>query len=121
VRIANVSGRLTLVSEEGGIDVEKASAGRFGPDPQAVFGQWKAFRRWADDAASRGAAPIDSGELGAPAPRPTLLPGDLIFSGTPAGIGAIRQPPEFLRPGQVLSSYLEGVGTMANRMIAPPT
>jgi 2,4-didehydro-3-deoxy-L-rhamnonate hydrolase len=49
-----------------------------------------------------------------------LLPGDLIFTGTPAGIGAIRQPPEFLRPGQVLSSYLEGVGTMANRMIAPP-
>jgi 2,4-diketo-3-deoxy-L-fuconate hydrolase len=280
VRIANVSGRLTLVSEEGGIDVETASAGRFGPDPEAVFGQWKAFRRWADDAPSRGAAPIDSGELGAPAPRPTqvfaigmnyrdhaaeaglavptspatftkfptcltapfadvvlpsevvdwevelvvvigvrahhvspshawdhvagvtvgqdlservvqmsgggqfslgksfpgfgptgpwlvtsdeladpddlelgcrvdghevqksrtsqmvfgvpeliarlsavlpLLPGDLIFSGTPAGIGAIRQPPEFLRPGQVLSSYLEGVGTMANRMIAPPT
>lgn len=65
MRIANVSGRLTLVSEEGGIDVEKASAGRFGPDPQAVFRQWKAFRRWADDAPSRGAAPIDSGELGA--------------------------------------------------------
>jgi 2,4-diketo-3-deoxy-L-fuconate hydrolase len=50
-----------------------------------------------------------------------LLPGDLIFTGTPAGIGATRQPPRFLHPGQVLSSYLEGVGTMANRLVAPPT
>jgi 2,4-didehydro-3-deoxy-L-rhamnonate hydrolase len=49
-----------------------------------------------------------------------LLPGDLIFTGTPAGIGATRQPPQFLRPGQVLTSYLEGVGTIANRLIAPP-
>jgi 2-keto-4-pentenoate hydratase/2-oxohepta-3-ene-1,7-dioic acid hydratase in catechol pathway len=49
-----------------------------------------------------------------------LLAGDLIFTGTPAGIGATRQPAQFLRPGQVLSSYLEGVGTMANRLVAPP-
>jgi 2-keto-4-pentenoate hydratase/2-oxohepta-3-ene-1,7-dioic acid hydratase in catechol pathway len=49
-----------------------------------------------------------------------LLPGDLIFTGTPAGIGATRQPPQFLRPGQVLSSYLEGVGTISSRLIAAP-
>jgi 2-keto-4-pentenoate hydratase/2-oxohepta-3-ene-1,7-dioic acid hydratase in catechol pathway len=49
-----------------------------------------------------------------------LLAGDLIFTGTPAGIGATRQPPQFLRPGQVLSSYLEGVGTMTSRLVAPP-
>jgi 2,4-didehydro-3-deoxy-L-rhamnonate hydrolase len=49
-----------------------------------------------------------------------LLPGDLIFTGTPAGIGATRQPPQFLRPGQVLTSYIEGVGTMANRLISSP-
>jgi 2-keto-4-pentenoate hydratase/2-oxohepta-3-ene-1,7-dioic acid hydratase in catechol pathway len=280
VRIANVSGRLTLVRDEGGIDVETASAGCFGPDPQAVYRQWKAFRGWADGASSRGAALIDTNELGAPAPRPAqvfaigmnyrdhaaeaglavpdspatftkfptcltapfadvtlpsgavdwevelvvvigvrahhvspsgawdhvagvtvgqdlservvqfssggqfslgksfpgfgptgpwlvtpdeladpddlelgcsvdghevqksrtsqmvfgvpelvarlsavlpLLAGDLIFTGTPAGIGATRQPPQFLRPGQVLSSYLEGVGTMASRLVSPPT
>jgi 2,4-didehydro-3-deoxy-L-rhamnonate hydrolase len=280
VRIANVSGRLTLVGEEGGIDVETASAGRFGADPQSVYGQWKVFRAWADDAPSIGATPIDKSELGPPAPRPTqvfaigmnyrdhiaeiglptpaspatftkfptcltapfadvvlpseavdwevelvvvigvrahhvspsdawdhvagvtvgqdlservvqmssggqfslgksfpgfgptgpwlvtpdeladpddlelgchidgcevqksrtsqmifgvpeliaqlsavlpLLSGDLIFTGTPAGIGATRQPPQFLRPGQILTSYLEGVGTMANRLVAPPT
>jgi 2-keto-4-pentenoate hydratase/2-oxohepta-3-ene-1,7-dioic acid hydratase in catechol pathway len=49
-----------------------------------------------------------------------LLPGDLIFTGTPAGIGATRRPPQFLRPGQVLTSYIEDVGTIASRLIAPP-
>ena len=278
MKIANVSGRLTLVRDEGAIDVEAASGGVFGPDPHAVYQQWKAFRDWADDAPSQGGARIDASELGPPAPRPTqvlaigmnyrdhaaetglalpaspatftkfptclaapfadvvlpseavdwevelvvvigvrayhvspsdawdhvagvtvgqdlservvqmssggqfslgksfpgfgptgpwlvtpdeldhpddlelgcsvdgdevqkgrtsqmvfgvpelvarlsavlpLLPGDLIFTGTPAGIGAMRQPPQFLRPGQVLTSYIEGVGSMANRLIAP--
>jgi 2,4-diketo-3-deoxy-L-fuconate hydrolase len=280
VRIANLSGRLTLISDDSGIDVETASAGRFGADPQAVYAQWETFRAWAREAPSRNAAPIDKNQLGAPAPRPTqvfaiglnyrdhvaetgraaptspatftkfptcltgpyadvvlpsevvdwevelvvvigirahhvgasdawdhvagvtvgqdlservvqmsaggqfslgksfpgdgptgpwlvtpdeltdpddlelgcrvdenevqksrtsqmifgvpeliarlsavlpLLAGDLIFTGTPAGVGAARQPPQFLRPGQVVSSYIEGVGTMANRLIAPPT
>jgi 2,4-didehydro-3-deoxy-L-rhamnonate hydrolase len=279
MRIANVSGRLSLVGDEGAIDVERASAGRFGPDPQAIYGQWKAFRAWADHAPSGPATAIDNTELGPPAPGPAqvfaigmnyrdhaaetglalpaspatftkfptcvtapfaavvlpseyvdwevelvvvvgvrayqvsqaiawdhvagvtvgqdlservvqmssggqfslgksfpgfgptgpwlvtpdelgdpddlelgcsvdlckvqksrtsqlvfgvpeliarlsavlpLLPGDLIFTGTPAGIGATRQPPQFLRPGQVLTSYIEGVGTLANRLIAPP-
>jgi hypothetical protein len=48
MKIANVAGRLTLVGADGGIDVETASAGRFGPDPQAVYGQWSAFREWAE-------------------------------------------------------------------------
>ena len=279
MRIANVSGRLALVTDEGGIDVETASAGRFGPDPQATYGRWQAFCAWADHAPSGPATAIDNNELGPPAPRPAqvfaigmnyrdhaaeaglevpgspatftkfptcmtapfaavilpseyvdwevelvvvigvrayqvsqasgwdhvagvtvgqdlservvqfasggqfslgksfpgfgptgpwlvtpdelgdpddlelgcsvdgcevqksrtsqlvfsvpeliaqlsavlpLLPGDLIFTGTPAGIGATRRPPQFLRPGQVLTSYIEGVGTMANRLIASP-
>jgi 2-keto-4-pentenoate hydratase/2-oxohepta-3-ene-1,7-dioic acid hydratase in catechol pathway len=39
-----------------------------------------------------------------------LLPGDLIFTGTPAGVGNRRTPPQFLRAGQTLTSRLEGVG-----------
>lgn len=49
-----------------------------------------------------------------------LLPGDLLFTGTPAGVGIGRNPPRFLRPGQVLESWVEGVGTIRNRMVAPP-
>jgi 2,4-didehydro-3-deoxy-L-rhamnonate hydrolase len=44
-----------------------------------------------------------------------LLPGDVIFTGTPAGVGATRQPPLFLAPGQVLESWIEGIGTIRNR------
>jgi 2-keto-4-pentenoate hydratase/2-oxohepta-3-ene-1,7-dioic acid hydratase in catechol pathway len=46
-----------------------------------------------------------------------LLPGDVIFTGTPAGIGATRQPPRYLAPGQVLESWIEGIGTIRNRCV----
>jgi 2-keto-4-pentenoate hydratase/2-oxohepta-3-ene-1,7-dioic acid hydratase in catechol pathway len=39
-----------------------------------------------------------------------LLPGDLIFTGTPEGVGNRRNPQRFLQPGEVLVSRLEGVG-----------
>ena len=46
-----------------------------------------------------------------------LLPGDVVFTGTPAGIGATRQPPRFLRPGDVLESHIEGIGTIRSRCV----
>src|SRR5690606_17766479 len=45
-----------------------------------------------------------------------LLPGDVIFTGTPAGVGWGHEPPRFLRPGQVLESTIEGIGTMRNEI-----
>jgi 2,4-didehydro-3-deoxy-L-rhamnonate hydrolase len=47
-----------------------------------------------------------------------LLPGDLIFSGTPAGVGMARQPPRSLQPGQILESWVEGIGTIRNRCVS---
>jgi 2,4-didehydro-3-deoxy-L-rhamnonate hydrolase len=44
-----------------------------------------------------------------------LLPGDIIFTGTPAGVGFARDPSRFLEPGQVLESWIEGIGTLRNR------
>ena len=46
-----------------------------------------------------------------------LLAGDVIFTGTPAGVGIARQPPTFLRSGQVVESWVEGVGTIRNRCV----
>jgi 2-keto-4-pentenoate hydratase/2-oxohepta-3-ene-1,7-dioic acid hydratase in catechol pathway len=46
-----------------------------------------------------------------------LLPGDVIFTGTPAGVGFTRQPPRALRPGQVLETWIQGIGTMRNRCV----
>lgn len=46
-----------------------------------------------------------------------LLPGDVIFTGTPSGIGFVRQPPRLLQPGQVLETWVEGIGTIRNRCV----
>lgn len=280
MRIANVRGRLTLLTDGGGVDVEKASKGRFSADPQAVFAQWATFQAWTASAGSEWAAPVAEADLGSPAPQPTqvfgiglnyrdhaaesglplptspatftkfptcitgpfadvelpsacvdwevelvvvigprayrvaaadawnhvagltvgqdvserivqwaaggqfslgksfpgfgpmgpclvtpdtlknrddlelgcsingeqvqksrtsdmvfsvpriiaelsailpLVPGDVIFTGTPAGIGATRKPPRFLQPGEILSSYVEGIGTLRNRFIVATT
>jgi 2,4-didehydro-3-deoxy-L-rhamnonate hydrolase len=48
-----------------------------------------------------------------------LLPGDVIFTGTPAGVGFTRQPARFLQPGETVESWVEGVGTIRNRFVAP--
>lgn len=42
----------------------------------------------------------------------TLLPGDLIFTGTPAGVGNRRNPPRYLRPGDRLVSRIGGIGEL---------
>jgi 2-keto-4-pentenoate hydratase/2-oxohepta-3-ene-1,7-dioic acid hydratase in catechol pathway len=46
-----------------------------------------------------------------------LLPGDVIFTGTPAGVGMGRTPPRWLSPGDELVSAIEGIGQMRHRMV----
>jgi 2-keto-4-pentenoate hydratase/2-oxohepta-3-ene-1,7-dioic acid hydratase in catechol pathway len=48
----------------------------------------------------------------------TLYPGDVISSGTPDGVGAGRKPPEFLKPGDVVTIDIEGIGTLTTPMKA---
>lgn len=47
----------------------------------------------------------------------TLEPGDLIFTGTPSGVGMARTPPVFLQPGDVTEVQIEGVGTLRNSVV----
>jgi len=44
----------------------------------------------------------------------TLLPGDVIATGTPAGVGLAKTPPRWLRPGDEVTIDIEGVGTLTN-------
>jgi 2,4-diketo-3-deoxy-L-fuconate hydrolase len=44
-----------------------------------------------------------------------LLPGDVIFSGTPAGVGMGMNPPTYLKPGQTLITTIEGIGSITQR------
>ncbi|KAH8381443.1 hypothetical protein KR093_004937 [Drosophila rubida] len=49
----------------------------------------------------------------------TLCPGDIILTGTPAGIGAHRSPSCFLKPGDLLESEIQKLGKMRNKVINP--
>jgi 2-keto-4-pentenoate hydratase/2-oxohepta-3-ene-1,7-dioic acid hydratase in catechol pathway len=48
----------------------------------------------------------------------TLEPGDLIATGTPAGVGAFRKPPVFMQPGDEITIEIEGLGSLTNPVSA---
>lgn len=48
----------------------------------------------------------------------TLEPGDIVSTGTPAGVGLFRQPPVFLRPGDVVRLEIDGIGVLENPIVA---
>jgi 2-keto-4-pentenoate hydratase/2-oxohepta-3-ene-1,7-dioic acid hydratase in catechol pathway len=48
----------------------------------------------------------------------TLEPGDLIATGTPAGVGAFRDPPVFLQPGDEVTIEIDRLGALTNRVRA---
>jgi 2-keto-4-pentenoate hydratase/2-oxohepta-3-ene-1,7-dioic acid hydratase in catechol pathway len=48
-----------------------------------------------------------------------LQPGDLIFTGTPRGVGMARTPPRYLRDGDIVESAVSGIGTLRHRFVAP--
>lgn len=48
----------------------------------------------------------------------TLLPGSLILTGTPAGVGFVKKPPLYLKGGDYVSTYVGGgIGTLANLVV----
>ena len=78
MRIANNSGRLTLVQGDRILDVERASGGLFGADPTAAFARWAELAAWAasvDVAGNADAAPLADATLDAPSPRPRQVIG----------------------------------------------
>lgn len=65
---------------------------------------------------------FDSAELVAYVSQFTELgPGDLILTGTPGGVGLGANPPRWLRDGQVLTTTIEGIGTLSNTMRITPS
>ena len=47
----------------------------------------------------------------------TLLPGDLVITGTPGGVGMGRTPKRFLQAGETLTSSIAGIGSLRNRFV----
>jgi len=50
----------------------------------------------------------------------TLEPGDVIITGTPSGVGFVRDPPEFLKAGDRIEQYIEKIGYLHNRVVKSP-
>jgi 2-keto-4-pentenoate hydratase/2-oxohepta-3-ene-1,7-dioic acid hydratase in catechol pathway len=50
----------------------------------------------------------------------TLEPGDVIFTGTPAGVGVAHRPPQFLKAGDTVRVEIAGLGSLVNPVIAEP-
>jgi 2-keto-4-pentenoate hydratase/2-oxohepta-3-ene-1,7-dioic acid hydratase in catechol pathway len=46
----------------------------------------------------------------------TLMPGDVVATGTPAGVGAFRDPPLFLEDGDLMEAEIERIGVLRNRV-----
>ncbi|HLJ66867.1 MAG TPA: fumarylacetoacetate hydrolase family protein [Chloroflexota bacterium] len=87
------------------------------PDPQALQVRLRVNGETKQDAGTRDMIfPVD--ELIAQLSLGmTLLPGTLIATGTPAGVGFARTPPEFLRPGDVMETEVMGIGTLRNPIV----
>jgi 2-keto-4-pentenoate hydratase/2-oxohepta-3-ene-1,7-dioic acid hydratase in catechol pathway len=50
----------------------------------------------------------------------TLEPGDVIATGTPAGVGIVQQPPRWMKPGDVVRVEIDGLGALENRIVEEP-
>jgi 2-keto-4-pentenoate hydratase/2-oxohepta-3-ene-1,7-dioic acid hydratase in catechol pathway len=48
----------------------------------------------------------------------TLLPGMMVATGTPEGVGFARTPPEFIHVGDVVEAEVEGIGSLRNKFVA---
>jgi 2,4-didehydro-3-deoxy-L-rhamnonate hydrolase len=71
MRFGSLHGRLTVFVDDGAVDVEKASGGRFGADPQSVYADWEAFRAF--DFSTAETVPFTPADLDAPAPEPAQV------------------------------------------------
>jgi 2-keto-4-pentenoate hydratase/2-oxohepta-3-ene-1,7-dioic acid hydratase in catechol pathway len=110
VRIGNLDGRLVILTGAAAIDVELASGGRFGPDPQAVYERWAEFTAWAASAGD-AARPYDRALLGAPAPAPRQSFGiglNYRDHADESGFGVPEQPSVFTKfPSCITGPYGE--------------
>lgn len=107
MRLANLGGRLVIVTGDRALDVESASDGRFAADPQAIYERWAEFGEWAATVDLSPAERFDEADLEAPVPRPrqvfaiglnyadhaaesefTLPTDPVVFTKFPSSIGA---------------------------------
>ncbi|MET9001840.1 fumarylacetoacetate hydrolase family protein [Amycolatopsis sp. NPDC004169] len=73
MKVANLAGRLHLITATGAVDVADVSAGRFDPDPARIYRRWREFVAWERETALPRGRTFDPAELGPPTPEPSQL------------------------------------------------
>lgn len=94
MRIANLDGRLVLRLPHGFSDVQEASNGEFGADPQAVYERWDDFVAWARTVRESTADTFDAQRLRAPVPSPSQVFAIGLNYADHAGESSMSLPPE---------------------------
>jgi 2-keto-4-pentenoate hydratase/2-oxohepta-3-ene-1,7-dioic acid hydratase in catechol pathway len=89
------------------------------PDPQALRIRLRVDGVTKQDGSTADMITPVAGLIASLSSGMTLEPGDVLMTGTPAGVGAGRTPPEFLRPGNVVEVEIERIGTLRNPVVAP--
>lgn len=110
-RLANLDGRLVVLTSMGAVDVERVSGGRWGPDPMSPYGDWAGFAVWAADLGDGEA--YDERLLGPPVPAPRQVFAAGMNYRTRAvegGLAEISLPPIFTKfPTCLTGPYAEVV------------
>jgi 2-keto-4-pentenoate hydratase/2-oxohepta-3-ene-1,7-dioic acid hydratase in catechol pathway len=70
MKLANLRGRLCLITPSGAVDVARESDGRFSADPQEVYGTWDSFKAWAEQLDAPTASVFNESDLEAAVPYP---------------------------------------------------
>lgn len=90
------------------------------PDPQAL-----SIRTWVNGEQLQNGSTADmifdvATQIETLSTAMTLEPGDVISTGTPAGVGVARNPPIFLRPGDTVRIEIDRIGALENPVVAEP-
>ena len=90
------------------------------PDPQALRIRTIVSGEVLQDAPTSGMIFSVAEQIATLSTSCTLEPGDIIATGTPAGVGIVRQPPRWLVPGDTVRIEIDGIGALENPVIAEP-
>ena len=88
------------------------------PDPQKLAMKLKVNGQVMQDASSAQMIFPCAAILSILSSFVTLEPGDVIVTGTPSGVGAGRKPQVFLKPGDVVEAWIDGIGLLRNPVVA---
>lgn len=95
MRVANLAGRAVVLSGGGSVDLNRASGGRFGPDPQELYERWDELRDWWTGSRAEP-EPYRESDLREPVPRPRqvfAIGVNYVEHAAEAGAGTAERPP----------------------------